>query len=68
MSALMSTTLPPSEAATSAFADQVVRWQRCSGRHQLPWQNTSDAYRIWVSEVMPELPEVEVLRRGLNPA
>ncbi|NDD78211.1 MAG: A/G-specific adenine glycosylase, partial [Betaproteobacteria bacterium] len=41
MSALMSTTLPPSEAATSAFADQVVRWQRCSGRHQLPWQNTS---------------------------
>ncbi|MBU6381820.1 MAG: A/G-specific adenine glycosylase [Proteobacteria bacterium] len=57
----MSTTLPPSEAATSAFADQVVRWQRCSGRHQLPWQNTSDAYRIWVSEVMLQQTQVRTV-------
>ncbi len=44
--------LPPS------FAARVVRWQRDHGRHDLPWQGTRDAYRIWLSEVMLQQTQV----------
>ncbi len=36
----------------SQFSVQLIRWQRTHGRHQLPWQNTSDPYAIWLSEIM----------------
>jgi A/G-specific adenine glycosylase len=41
-----------------AFAAQVIAWQRLEGRHALPWQNTRDAYRIWLSEVMLQQTQV----------
>ena len=34
------------------FATRLVTWQRVHGRNDLPWQNTRDAYRIWLSEIM----------------
>ncbi|HSO45404.1 MAG TPA: A/G-specific adenine glycosylase, partial [Rhodoferax sp.] len=34
------------------LASQVVHWQAHSGRHDLPWQNTRDPYRVWLSEIM----------------
>ena len=34
------------------FARRLIAWQRAHGRHDLPWQATRDAYRVWVSEVM----------------
>ena len=34
------------------IASRLIEWQRRHGRHDLPWQNTRDAYRIWLSEVM----------------
>jgi A/G-specific adenine glycosylase len=34
------------------FAAKVITWQKRHGRHNLPWQNTRDSYRIWVSEIM----------------
>ena len=40
------------------FAKRVVRWQREHGRHDLPWQGTRDAYRIWLSEVMLQQTQV----------
>jgi A/G-specific adenine glycosylase len=40
------------------FATRVVRWQRRHGRHDLPWQGTRDAYRIWLSEVMLQQTQV----------
>ena len=40
------------------FATKVIRWQRRHGRHDLPWQNTRDAYRIWLSEVMLQQTQV----------
>jgi A/G-specific adenine glycosylase len=40
------------------FADRVVAWQRQHGRHDLPWQGTRDAYRIWLSEVMLQQTQV----------
>jgi len=43
---------------TRPFAARVVAWQRAHGRHDLPWQNTRDPYRIWVSEIMLQQTQV----------
>ena len=40
------------------FGARVVAWQREHGRHALPWQNTRDAYAIWVSEIMLQQTQV----------
>ena len=40
------------------IAAQVVRWQAEHGRNQLPWQNTRDAYRVWLSEIMLQQTQV----------
>ncbi len=40
------------------FATQVVRWQASYGRHDLPWQNTRDPYRVWLSEIMLQQTQV----------
>jgi A/G-specific adenine glycosylase len=42
----------------AAFAQKLVRWQRRHGRHDLPWQNTRDPYRIWLSEIMLQQTQV----------
>jgi len=42
----------------ATFAARVVRWQKAHGRHDLPWQNTHDAYRIWLSEIMLQQTQV----------
>jgi A/G-specific adenine glycosylase len=34
------------------FSTRIIDWQRKHGRHDLPWQNTRDPYRIWLSEIM----------------
>lgn len=40
------------------FATQVVAWQRQHGRNSLPWQNTQDPYRVWLSEIMLQQTQV----------
>ena len=40
------------------FATRLVTWQRVHGRNGLPWQNTRDAYRIWLSEIMLQQTQV----------
>ncbi|HUG57286.1 MAG TPA: A/G-specific adenine glycosylase [Candidimonas sp.] len=40
------------------FASTVVDWQKQHGRHHLPWQDTRDAYRIWLSEIMLQQTQV----------
>lgn len=42
----------------SDFAGLVIRWQRQHGRHHLPWQNTRDPYRVWLSEIMLQQTQV----------
>ena len=32
----------------TGFAPRLIAWQREHGRHDLPWQNTRDPYRIWL--------------------
>ena len=39
-------------------AHQVVQWQATHGRHALPWQNTRDPYRVWLSEIMLQQTQV----------
>ena len=44
-----------------SFAEKVIGWQRKHGRHALPWQNTRDPYRIWLSEVMLQQTQVSAV-------
>ena len=36
----------------------MIDWQRRAGRHGLPWQGSSDPYRVWVSEIMLQQTQV----------
>ena len=44
-----------------AFSAAVIHWQKQHGRHALPWQNTRDAYRIWLSEIMLQQTQVSAV-------
>lgn len=46
------------ESVPAGFAGRVVRWQRTHGRNSLPWQNTRDPYRVWLSEIMLQQTQV----------
>ena len=45
-------------ATTPVFATLIVRWQQSHGRNSLPWQNTRDPYRVWLSEIMLQQTQV----------
>jgi A/G-specific adenine glycosylase len=40
------------------FSHRLIQWQKKHGRHDLPWQNTQDAYAIWISEIMLQQTQV----------
>ncbi|MBC7610908.1 MAG: A/G-specific adenine glycosylase [Polaromonas sp.] len=42
----------------SNFSQALVKWQRSHGRNSLPWQNTRDPYRVWLSEIMLQQTQV----------
>jgi A/G-specific adenine glycosylase len=48
----------PSRAGDRFLSQAVVTWQRRHGRHHLPWQNTQDPYRVWLSEIMLQQTQV----------
>ncbi len=43
------------------------RWYDTSGRKNLPWRNTSDAYAIWVSEIMLQQTQVATVKERYYP-
>lgn len=45
-------------APLTSLAQRVISWQRQHGRHGLPWQNTQDPYRVWLSEIMLQQTQV----------
>ena len=51
----------PVSATDREFSAAVIRWQKQHGRHQLPWQRTRDAYRIWLSEIMLQQTQVSTV-------
>jgi A/G-specific adenine glycosylase len=44
------------------FATRVVQWQQTHGRNDLPWQNTRDPYRVWLSEIMLQQTQVVTVK------
>ena len=48
----------PELPGPDGFAARVIEWQRAHGRHALPWQNTRDPYRVWLSEIMLQQTQV----------
>ncbi|MEN9543216.1 MAG: A/G-specific adenine glycosylase [Pseudomonadota bacterium] len=50
------------DAAASGLAALVIDWQRQHGRHELPWQQTRDPYRVWLSEIMLQQTQVATVR------
>ena len=52
----------PKTLTSFNFAHAVVSWQIQHGRHDLPWQNTQDPYRVWLSEIMLQQTQVSTVR------
>ncbi|MDM0020653.1 A/G-specific adenine glycosylase [Variovorax saccharolyticus] len=50
-----------SQGRAAGFAERIVAWQRTHGRSELPWQNTRDPYRVWLSEVMLQQTQVSTV-------
>ncbi|MCD6026083.1 MAG: A/G-specific adenine glycosylase [Solimicrobium sp.] len=42
----------------TSFSEAIIQWQKKHGRHGLPWQQSRDAYRVWLSEVMLQQTQV----------
>lgn len=44
-----------------SIATDVVQWQATHGRNHLPWQQTRDPYRVWLSEIMLQQTQVSTV-------
>ncbi len=53
--------MTPPSPFTSRFTPRLIAWQKAAGRHDLPWQNTRDPYRIWLSEIMLQQTQVSTV-------
>lgn len=51
----------PANVTPATFAATVVHWQKKHGRHHLPWQQSHDAYKIWLSEIMLQQTQVSTV-------
>jgi A/G-specific adenine glycosylase len=48
-------------ASLDCFAQRLVAWQHGHGRHDLPWQQNRDPYRVWLSEIMLQQTQVSTV-------
>ena len=46
---------------TTDFSARLLHWFDDHGRRDLPWQNTDDAYRVWISEIMLQQTQVQTV-------
>lgn len=46
---------------TEKFSKRVLRWFDQYGRKDLPWQQTTSSYRVWVSEIMLQQTQVKTV-------
>lgn len=49
------------EYVDPGFSADVIGWQKQHGRHALPWQQTTDAYQVWLSEIMLQQTQVSAV-------
>lgn len=45
----------------SELSAALVAWQTVQGRNDLPWQNSSDPYKVWLSEIMLQQTQVSTV-------
>jgi A/G-specific adenine glycosylase len=45
----------------TGFAQKIIAWQSKFGRHNLPWQQVSSPYSVWLSEVMLQQTQVKTV-------
>ena len=63
-SSMTSSALKPNDSKVTCpdlekqFSQALVVWQKKYGRNTLPWQNTRDPYRVWLSEIMLQQTQV----------
>ncbi len=50
--------MPPVFPVVKDFSSRLIRWHKHHGRHDLPWQKTTDPYRVWLSEIMLQQTQV----------
>src|SRR3546814_10104500 len=43
------------------FAARLLQWFARCGRHDLPWQHPRTPYRVWLSEIMLQQTQVQVV-------
>jgi A/G-specific adenine glycosylase len=46
---------------TARYAPALLAWFDISGRHDLPWQHPRTPYRVWLSEIMLQQTQVQVV-------
>jgi A/G-specific adenine glycosylase len=51
----------PDAQAADGFADSLLAWFDRCGRHDLPWQHPRTPYRVWLSEIMLQQTQVQVV-------
>ncbi|WP_434657645.1 hypothetical protein [Sulfurimonas sp. NW9] len=44
-----------------------MAWYEKAGRHELPWRNTQDIYRVYLSEIMLQQTQVNRVRDEYYP-
>ena len=55
------------EIGAAQVSERLLPWFETHGRHGLPWQNTGDPWRIWVSEIMLQQTQVQTVLRYYDP-
>lgn len=53
--------MPKAIKPAVSLAETLVAWQKVHGRNNLPWQNTRDPYRVWLSEIMLQQTQVSTV-------
>ena len=48
-------------ATVDDFSAKLLAWFDVSGRHDLPWQHPRTPYRVWLSEIMLQQTQVQVV-------
>ncbi len=45
----------------TSFSSRLLNWFDLHGRHDLPWQASKTAYRVWLSEIMLQQTQVQTV-------
>ena len=53
--------MPGATPGATFFARRLLAWYDRNGRHDLPWQRGTTAYRVWVSEIMLQQTRVQTV-------